>query len=187
MGGLLGKRPANRARLHDQSGCGHSFRLIAASFAWVWTQNPIVTSAALACTTAGAVAVSTDMRFGLLADLTSLIIAGSALAAAPLMSPGLIYAAMLISSSLAVGILAMAGLYVRLRRGQIGLGAGDLLLAGALGLWCSPEKAALGIAIGAVLTLAVGLITKARASARLPFGPGLIAGFTIAYAIDRLL
>ena len=160
---------------------------IAASLAWLWTQNPIMTSAALASTTAGAVAVSTDIRFGLLADLTSFIIAVSALAAAPLLSPGLSYAAMLISSSLALGILAIAGLYVRLRRGQIGLGAGDLLLAGALGLWCPPDTAALGIAIGAVMTLAVGLITKARDSARLPFGPGLIAGFTVAFAIDRLL
>lgn len=152
-----------------------------------FTRNdPILTAAALAAATALCVAVSTDLRFGRLADLTSLIIAVCALWAAPLLTPGLGYAEMAAAAFTAVGILALAALYGRMRRGEMGLGAGDILLAGALGLWCPIVSAALGVAIGAGLTLISGLLLKAQARTRLPFGPGLAAGFILAFALERL-
>lgn len=160
--------------------------LVTALSAWMLSQDSVLASAVMASVMAAAVAVSTDLRFGLLADLTSLIIALGALVAAPRLDPELTYAAMLMSGGLGFAILALAGLYGKLRRGQMGLGAGDLLLAGALGLWCQPLTAALGVSIGAALTLVAGVIGKARLTSRLPFGPGLIAGFLIAYALDRL-
>ena len=148
--------------------------------------DPVLASAALAASTALCVAVSTDLRFSRLADLTSLIIAVCALLAAPLLTPGLGYTQMAVSAITAVGILALAGLYGRLRRGEMGLGAGDILLAGALALWCPTVSAALGVAIGAALTLIAGLTLKAQARTRLPFGPGLAAGFILAFILERL-
>lgn len=147
----------------------------------------VFASASLASASAICVAISTDLRFGLLADLTSLIIAGAALIAAPLLTPDLTRPEMLIGGAMAMSILAMAGFYSRVRRGRMGLGSGDILLAGALGLWCSPATATLGVALGAGLTLIMALILKARAQTRLPFAPGLAIGFILAFVLDKFL
>jgi prepilin signal peptidase PulO-like enzyme (type II secretory pathway) len=66
------------------------------------------------------------------------------------------------------------------------LGGGDIVLVGALGLWCPPVTAALGVAIGAALTLVLGLLARARRHTRLPFAPGLAAGFILAFIVDRV-
>ena len=161
--------------------------LVAAAFAYCLTSSLVLASAALGAAGAVCVAVSTDLRFGLLADLTSLIIALSGLVAAPLLTPGLTRLEMLIAAALAMAILGLAGLYGRIRRGQMGLGGGDILLAGALALWCSPVTAALGVALGAGLTLILAVLRKAQAETRLPFGPGLAAGFVLAFVLDKLL
>ncbi|WP_306017370.1 prepilin peptidase [Oceanicaulis sp. MMSF_3324] len=150
-------------------------------------QTPLLTGAALAASTALAVAVSTDLRFGQLSDLTSLIIAVAAMFAAPILTPGLTRLDMVIAAALAAGILLLAGLYGRLRRGEMGLGSGDILLAGALGLWCPPQLAALSVALGAGFTLAAGVVMGARNQTRLPFGPGLAAGFALGIILDRVL
>lgn len=160
--------------------------LFAAVCLYAVSTNIMLASAGLAAAAALCVAVSTDLRFGLLADLSSLIIAVSGLAASPLLSPGLTYTEIFIAAGLAIGILGLAGLYGHLSRGQMGLGSGDILLAGALGLWCAPVTAALGLAIGAGLTLLTAMFLKTRANIRLPFGPGLAAGFLVAFAIDKL-
>ena len=150
------------------------------------TASPVHASMALAAGTALCVAVNTDLRFGRLADLTSLIIGLAALRTAPSLSPGLTYIEMVIAAALAVGILTLAGLYGRWRQGQMGLGSGDIILVGALALWCPPVTAALGVALGAAMTLLAALAFRARANTRLPFGPGLVAGFIIAFALDKL-
>lgn len=154
--------------------------------AYLATRDLILASALLAAITALSVSVSMDCRFGVLADLTSVIIALAALVAAPLMTPGLSRLEMMTAAALAMGILALAGLYGRLRRGEMGLGGGDIVLVGALGLWCPPVTAALGVAIGAALTLGLGVLLKARHQTRLPFAPGLAAGFILAFIVDRL-
>lgn len=165
--------------------CGGLGGLLAFA-AYGLTRDLIVASAILAAMTALCVCVSMDWRFGVLADLTSVIIALAALMAAPLLTPGLTRLDMVIAALLAMGILGLAGLYGRLRRGEMGLGGGDIVLVGALGLWCSPVTAALGVAIGAALTLIMGLLMKARRQTRLPFAPGLAAGFILAFIVDRL-
>lgn len=165
--------------------CG-GFGALAAFLAHLALQDLYVTSAALAAGTALASAVNTDLRFGQLADLTSLIVAVCALAVAPRLTVGLGYLEMVVSAGLAAGILALAGLYGRLRRGEAGLGAGDVLLAGALGLWCPIVTATLGVALGAGLTLIVGVALKAHRGTRLPFAPGLATGFILAFALDKL-
>ena len=161
--------------------------VVAALCAYLVSQDLIVASATLAAITALGAAVSMDLRFGVLADLTSAIIALSALAAAPRLSPGLSYLEMGIAAALAMGVLGLAGAYGRLRRGELGLGGGDIVLVGALGLWCAPVTAALGVAIGAVLTLVAGMLLKAQRQTRLPFAPGLATGFILAFVVDRLL
>lgn len=165
--------------------CG-GFGATVALLAYLALHDLYVTSAALAAGTAVAAAVTTDLRFGQLADLTSLIVAICALAAAPRLTVGLGYLEMVISAGLAAGILALAGLYGRLRRGEPGLGAGDVLLAGALGLWCPVVTATLGVALGAGLTLIAGVVLKARPGTRLPFAPGLAAGFILAFILEKL-
>jgi leader peptidase (prepilin peptidase)/N-methyltransferase len=165
--------------------CGGAGGLLAVS-AYVVTRDLILTSALLAAMTALSVAVSMDWRLGLLADLTSLIIALAALVSAPLLTPGLTRLDMMIAAALAMAILGLAGLYGRLRRGDMGLGGGDIVLVGALGLWCPPVTAALGVAIGAALTLVLGLLAQARRQTRLPFAPGLAAGFILAFIVDRV-
>ncbi|WP_440958849.1 hypothetical protein ACFELO_01705 [Oceanicaulis sp. LC35] len=163
------------------SGLACALALFLANGDWVQT------SAALAAGTALCVAVSLDLRLGLLADLTSLILAVAAFSLAPVLTPGLSLVEMVISAALAAGILGLAGLYGRLRRGQMGLGGGDIVLAGALGLWCAPVTAALGVALGAGLTLLVALLRAADGQSRLPFGPGLAAGFLLALGLQRVL
>ncbi|WP_421860394.1 prepilin peptidase [Oceanicaulis sp.] len=165
--------------------CGGAGGLLAVS-AYVVTRDLIIASALLAAMTALSVAVSMDWRFGLLADLASLIIALAALVSAPLLTPGLTRLDMMIAAALAMAILALAGLYGRVRRGEMGLGGGDIVLVGALGLWCPPVTAALGVAIGAALTLVLGVLTRARRHTRLPFAPGLAAGFVLAFIVDRV-
>lgn len=165
--------------------CGGAGVLLALS-AYVVTRDLIITSALLAAMTALSVAVSMDWRFGVLADLTSAIIALAALIAAPLLTSGLTRLDMMIAAALAMAILGLAGLYGRLRRGEMGLGGGDIVLVGALGLWCPPVTTALGVATGAALTLVLGLLARARRQTRLPFAPGLAAGFVLAFIVDRL-
>ena len=161
--------------------------VIVALTTFAFSSSLALSSAALAASSALCVAVSTDLRFGLLADLTSLIIGAAALAAAPLLTPGLTLIDMLVSAALSAGILGLAGLYGLLRRGHMGLGGGDILLAGALGMWCPPLAASLGVAFGAGLTLVMALLLKARRQTRLPFGPGLASGFIIALILETLI
>lgn len=160
--------------------------LVVATCGYLLTADLLLASALLAALTALGVAVSMDWRFGVLADLTSVIIALAALMAAPLLTPGLTRLDMVIAAVLAMGILGLAGLYGRLRRGEMGLGGGDIVLVGALGLWCPPVTAALGVGVGAALTLILGVLLKARRQTRLPFAPGLAAGFILAFIVDRL-
>ena len=165
--------------------CGGLGGLLAFA-AYGLTRDLIIASAILAAMTALCVSVSMDWRFGVLADLTSVIIALAALMAAPLLTPGLTRLDMVIAAFLAMGILGLAGLYGRLRRGEMGLGGGDIVLVGALGLWCPPVTAALGVGVGAALTLILGVLLNARRQTRLPFAPGLAAGFILAFIVDRL-
>lgn len=160
--------------------------LAGAGLAFALSSSLAHASMSLAAAAALCVAVSTDLRFGRLADLTSAIIAISALISSPALNPGLTYQKMMIAAALATGILGLAGLYGRWRQGQAGLGGGDVILAGALALWCAPMTATIGVAAGAALTLLVGLFLRVGASDRLPFGPGLAAGFVLAIVLDIL-
>lgn len=170
-------------RSHDCEPIGGERALIGLSFALaaVATAGGVVDPTAGAAIGAGLsaalVAVSLDLRLGLVPDIASAIIAIAGLGAAQNLNPGLDWIAMALGAATGAGVLALAGVYMKVRRGAAGLGAGDVLLAAAFGLWCGPHGAALAVAASAAVTLLAALATGKGASDRLAFAPGLAAGF----------
>lgn len=138
--------------------------------------GPVTAAATAGAASAGAVAVILDLRAGLVPDLSSAVIAVAGLAAAQYLNPALDWLTMLLGAASAAGVLGLAGAYMRWRRGVAGLGAGDLLLAAALGVWCGPQAAALGVGIAAGVTLAAAVARRAGRADRLAFAPGLVGG-----------
>jgi leader peptidase (prepilin peptidase) / N-methyltransferase len=74
-------------------------------------------------------------------------------------------------------------LYIRFR-GRSGLGAGDALIAAAIGAWLGPERLAWAVAVGGMLLLAwLGLTTTASNKA-LPFAPALALGALLTLVLE---
>lgn len=152
-----------------------------------WVSGSTIAAAGAALAASGMfTAVSTDLRFQLVADLSSVLIAAGALIGARHLSPELNYLSMGLGAIISVSILGLAGLYAKLRRGHAGLGSADLILAMALGLWCDGMEAALAISIGALITLLYSILRQLNAQTRLPFAPGLIFGFCLVIASGQV-
>jgi leader peptidase (prepilin peptidase)/N-methyltransferase len=126
------------------------------------------------------VAARTDLRFGVVADLTSALVAAAGLIGATRLNPALTLIDIGLGAALSLAILGLAAGYGRLRRGQAGLGSGDVILAGACGLWVGPVAAAMALFAAAALTALIAIVRRVDAQARLPFAPGLAAGYTAA-------
>jgi len=140
---------------------------------------PLSAGGVAAALAALGVAMRTDWRFGQVADASSVLIALSAVFGASFIHTAPTALLMASGAITAAGILALASLYMKLRRGFGGLGLGDIGLAAACGLWCDPLIASQAVALGAGLTFMLGLMRNADAKTRLPFAPGLGLGFII--------
>ncbi len=87
------------------------------------------------------------------------------------------------SGAVAAGILMLAGLIVRRPGREKPLGEGDVLLAGACGLWVAPEQIPVALLLAVAFTIVTGFVAnkgQGERQSRLAFGPGLVAGFGLA-------
>ncbi|MGY6628142.1 MAG: hypothetical protein ACXIVL_06465 [Oceanicaulis sp.] len=128
-----------------------------------------------------------DLVEGLVADIASFGIAVSGLGASVLMVlPGQTLTGALLMAAggglLAAGILWGVNAFYRWRRGQSGLGGGDIVLAGAAGIWAGVSLAGVSLLIACAATFLLAL-TTGRIRERIAFAPGLALGFGAAFAI----
>lgn len=143
--------------------------------------DSVVTSISVAVAiSAGALAICTDLAMRRSPDLVALIIALCGLLMA--FQSGSLTGAFL-SSAVAVIILLVARAMTSARLGQSsGLGDGDVLMAGALGVWLVPTLVPIALLASVVLALAFAgftTLTSGQAMSRqiIPFIPALCGGF----------
>lgn len=141
----------------------------------------VVTSIVVAVAiSAGALAICTDLAMRKSPDLATLIIAFCGLLVA--FQSGSLTGALL-SSAVAVIILLVARAMTSARLGQSsGLGDGDVLMAGALGVWLVPTLVPIALLASVVLALTLAgftTLTSGQAFSRqvIPFIPALCVGF----------
>ncbi len=124
---------------------------------------------------AGAAAAAVDARHHLLPDLSTALIAGSGLLAAALRGEA---GHALLAAALSAAILVLAARLTRRPGPDRSLGDGDILLAAACATWAAPGLVAWCLLLAAGLTAAAGAVGGAwRLAGRMPFGPGLLAGY----------
>lgn len=156
-------------------------------FSALYTLGHDVWSSALFSLAAGAggVAAAVDARHHLLPDAGAGVIALAGLTSALVRGDPV---PALLAGALSAGILAGAGwLTRRSGRGKT-LGEGDVLLAGACGLWLAPALVPYGLLAAVFITAMSGLINGAwRRGGRAAFGPGLLAGFGAAASVLPLM
>jgi prepilin signal peptidase PulO-like enzyme (type II secretory pathway) len=130
---------------------------------------------------AGLGASRSDLARGTIPDMASLLIGFSGLVfglASPLGAKwGLIDAAL--GVVLAAGVLWLAGRFVKMRRGQAGLGGGDLPFAAACATWTGLSATGPALLLAVVLTAAYGLSGRGRTARGIAFAPGLFGGFLV--------
>jgi leader peptidase (prepilin peptidase)/N-methyltransferase len=129
-----------------------------------------------------------DLRFlAVPVDATlGLIVAGLAWR---LVSAGFAAVSMAALAALAVYLLfqALNRAYLA-TRGKSGLGAGDALIAAAIGAWLAPEQLAWSVALGSVATLAWVVLlrgSKLDRSQPFPLAPGLAVGALVVVVFGR--
>lgn len=160
--------------------CVAIFALLAG---WFLHFDPLPAAALIIASASAISLIRTDLRLGQLADLHTLILAVCGLVAAPMLNPELSWITMALGAGLAIAILGLAGLYARWRKGRLGLGQGDILLAGAGGVWTGMGLVGPALFIGATITALFALVMKKPADQKLAFAPGLIFGFVVAVLI----
>jgi len=115
-----------------------------------------------------------DLRTGRLSDLLTLLAGAGALGAGPGVFGAIDRAGQLYGGGFAALILILSALLVRWRKpGTAPLGAGDIGLAAAGGLFVGEAGVGWALAAGAIATLPFAVISKTA----VPFGPGLASGF----------
>ena len=143
--------------------------------------GPEISSMAFALAAgAGAASAAIDARHHLLPDTGAGLIALAGLISA--IARGDAGHALIAAAISALILITAAILTRRPGRGKT-LGEGDVLIAGACGMWLSPEQVPYALIGATALTAAVGFTIGVRRngnSGRLAFGPGLAAGYGIA-------
>ncbi|GJL96477.1 MAG: hypothetical protein DHS20C06_02940 [Hyphobacterium sp.] len=147
------------------------------------TSDRMISSMAFALAAgAGAVAAAIDARRHLLPDAGASLIAIGALISA-IIRDEVINA--LIASVISAAVLIVAAMLTyRPARGK-SLGEGDVILAGACGLWLTPEQVPYALICATVVTAVVGFtigVTQRDHSGRMPFAPGIAIGYAVAAA-----
>lgn len=127
-----------------------------------------------------------DLCDGLVADIQSFAIAATGIGASLLLTlPGQpVVEAILLSAgggALAAGILWGINALHQWRRGQPGLGEGDVILAGAAGCWAGLPLIGPGLLVACLVAVLLAVATG-RVRSRIPFAPGLVIGFGAAAA-----
>jgi prepilin signal peptidase PulO-like enzyme (type II secretory pathway) len=135
---------------------------------------------------AGLNAVHTDISLGTISDYSSLVILGT----------GALYASRAISDltllesgaggAFAGAILLLALVIVRIRSGLAGLGSGDIVLGIAAGFWTGYAGVGPALLAAVAITGLLAFIRRAGRTTRLPFAPGLVAGFALTAVLQEL-
>lgn len=125
-----------------------------------------------------------DFRKMIIPDLLSILLAAAGLAYQSAVSPGMLW----IQAVSGVGVLAAFWLLRRVHAaltGRIGLGLGDVKMAGASAIWISPWNLPVFVFVASLcgLAFAVGrhMLNGRSAEARQPFGPFLAAGLFLTW------
>lgn len=84
--------------------------------------------------------------------------------------------------ALAAGILGGVAWLYRAGKGEPGLGEGDIILAGAAASWAGLPFTGLGLLLASVGTILCAVLLR-RTHARLPFGPGIVIGFSVVFVM----
>ena len=146
---------------------------------WAGSDQALPSTAFALAAGAGASAAAVDARHQLLPDAGAGLIALGGIIAAVSRADAV---SALIAAMVSAGILIIAGLLTRRRGKPASLGQGDVLLAGACGLWVAPEHVPYALLGATVLTAGAGLASGALRGAgpgRMAFGPGLAAGYGV--------
>jgi len=151
------------------------------TFFFYYTSDRMNSSMAFALAAgAGAATAAIDARHHLLPDTGAGLIALGALVSAMLRGDAI---TALIAGAISAAVLILAAMLTyRPGRGKP-LGEGDVLLAGACGLWLTLEQVPYALIGATALTAAVGFtfgVRRSGSSDRMAFGPGLAAGYGIA-------
>ncbi len=148
--------------------------------------GPVCVLAALAAGFAAGAAIL-DLATGQIADLQSGVMLMCGLCASVFLRwPGQeIWLALLLAgggAALSAGILWGVSRLYKAWKGEPGLGDGDIILAGAAGSWAGLAMVGVGLLAASIGTLLVA-VALGRTEGRLPFGPGIVVGFAIAYGV----
>lgn len=135
---------------------------------------------------AGAVSTISDLRLRLVPDLSAAVVLVCALVNAAFTGGGPALAAAIGAGLLSAAILALAGRLVR-RNGTAGIGAGDVLLAGAWGCWAPIELAPYALVAASAAAAGAYVLERAlcaSADPRIAFAPSIVGSFLGVWAIS---
>lgn len=126
--------------------------------------------------TCGSAAASAtlDILIGRVRDTCSSAIAVSGALAAYLSGT---LPASLLATLMSVGILLVARRLASSRTQTPGIGWGDILFAGACGIWIAPGMLPIALLAATVITACLTFTGPGRPRRRMPFAPGIAAGY----------
>lgn len=87
----------------------------------------------------------------------------------------------LLAAVVAGAVLMGAGLLYERISGKTGMGAGDVKLIAALGLFAGPSRLMVAVMVACAVALATSLVTRSRT---FPFAPALAIGFVCVMSIE---
>ena len=94
---------------------------------------------------------------------------------------------MVYSVGLAIVIIFVPALIFFLMSRRSGMGIADFGLAISLSLWLRPSAVPIAILAAVAVTGLVAIMIRARPSERIPFAPGLVAGYSGTWVFGALL
>lgn len=128
-----------------------------------------------------------DLELGRIADASSLLLASLGLAFAMTPYSPISPVEAVLGAVLSAGLIGLAAVLVRLRRGSPGLGGGDIILCAACGTWSGVWAVGPALIVAALLTAAGALIARMKPDAHIPFAPGLLVGYGALSLFERLV
>lgn len=143
------------------------FYLQAPSRTWI----PVLFATACGCAAASA---ALDILIGRIRDICSLVIALSGAAAAYLSAT---WPMPLLAASMSIAVLLLARQLTSNRTHGASIGWGDILFAGACGTWLAPGTVPFALLAAVAATGGVAFATSHGTRRRMPFAPGIAAGY----------
>ena len=145
------------------------FYLQGPSRTWI----PVLFATACGCAAASA---ALDILIGRIRDMCSLVIALSGAAAAYLSTT---WPMSVLAASLSIAVLLLARQLTSNRTHGASVGWGDILFAGACATWLAPGTVPFALLAAVATTGGIAFATSGRTRRRMPFAPGIAAGYGV--------